>query len=60
MGKVGERGQVARWERWGREVRWQVGKDGGGGTGGSVNRVGIGWTGSGERLATGHGCYHVD
>ena len=21
MGKVGERGEVARWERWGREVR---------------------------------------
>ena len=25
MGKVGERGEVARWERWGREVRWQGG-----------------------------------
>ena len=29
-------------------------------TGGSVNRVGIGWPGSGERWATAPGWYHVD
>ena len=29
-------------------------------TGGSVNRVGIGWPESGKRLATAHGWYHVD
>ena len=27
--KVGERGEVARWERWTTEVRWQGGKCGG-------------------------------
>ena len=26
MGKVGERGEVTRWERWGEEVRWQGGR----------------------------------
>ena len=26
MGKVGERGEVARWERWGREVRREGGR----------------------------------
>ena len=29
-------------------------------TGGSVNRVGIGWPGIGERWATAHGWYHED
>ena len=29
-------------------------------TGGSVNRVGTGWPGSGERWVTAHGWYHVD
>ena len=29
VGKVGERGQVARYEGWGREVRWQGGERGG-------------------------------
>ena len=29
-------------------------------TGGSVNRVGIGWPESGERWVTAHGWYHVD
>ena len=29
-------------------------------TGGSVNRVGIVWPGSGERWVTAHGWYHVD
>ena len=29
-------------------------------TGGSVNRVGIGWAGGWERWVTAHGWYHVD
>ena len=28
-------------------------------TGGSVNKVGIGWPGTGERWVAAHGCYHV-
>ncbi len=40
MGKVGERGQVARWERWGREVKWQGGKGGREMSGSKVGKVG--------------------
>ena len=39
-GKGGERGEVARWEMSGREVRWQCGKGWGEGWGGKVGKVG--------------------
>ena len=37
MGKVEERGEVARWERWETGVRW---KDGGERSGGRVGKMG--------------------
>ena len=40
MGKVGERGEVAKWERWLRGVRWQDGKGGGERSGSKVGKVG--------------------
>ena len=36
--------------------RWSDGNR----AGGSVNRAGIGWSGSGERWTAAHGWYHLD
>ena len=57
MGKVEERGEVARWERWGRGVRWQGGKARwgrgvrwqGGKGGGERSGSEVGGKGGGER-----------
>ena len=49
MGKVGERGEVARWERWLRGVRWLDGKGGGESSiSWQLDGTSIRWQGGGE------------